>query len=251
MSNTHTTTFLAVASAALFTFSFFCGCEKAEDSADWQVALANGNSSTEQQSAASQPTAEQTTSQQATTQKKSTEQKTEAKNTTDTSKKTQNTIANDSNIKKRSLPTSGDSGSISPASSGGGAADAVPFSSLKWTYANWSGAGAKKTSASIGGLRCSGWNLSYRWTGPTLSSWGLADNTANAVACVFVNKNGTWVGGKIDWISTSRTSRSLKQCVEYRNWNLNGVPNPCSIAFVIVSQDGKKRTNVIAGTWSR
>ena len=96
-------------------------------------------------------------------------------------------------------------------------------------------------------------SLGYSWSGDTLASWGLSNGDAGAYACLFVlRSDGKWVGGKFDWISTSRTSRGLENIYNgYGGWSLAGVPNPCSCAFVIVSGDGKKRTNVIGGSWSR
>ncbi len=139
-----------------------------------------------------------------------------------------------------------------PAPSSGGAADQVSFGALKWTYGGFNGSRAAKTSASIGGLSMSGNKLSYSWTGDTLASWGLADGDAKALACLFVKRSdGSWVGGKFDWISTSRRSRNLGHTNGYGGWTLAGVPNPCAAAFVIVSADGKKRTNVITTTWAR
>lgn len=139
-----------------------------------------------------------------------------------------------------------------PAPSSGGAADQVSFGALTWTYGGFNGSRAAKTSASIGGLSMSGNKLSYSWTGDTLASWGLADGDAKALACLFVKRSdGSWVGGKFDWISTSRRSRNLGHTNGYGGWTLAGVPNPCAAAFVIVSADGKKRTNVITTTWAR
>ena len=37
----------------------------------------------------------------------------------------------------------------------------------------------------------------------------------------------------------------------YGGWSLANVPNPCPAAFVIISSDGKKRSNVLVGSWSR
>lgn len=145
------------------------------------------------------------------------------------------------------------SGSSSESAATEGAADQVPFGSLHWKFGGVNGARAKKTSASIGGLSVGARSLSYRWTGPTLRSWGLSDGNPGAYACFFVMKaDGTWVGGKFDWISTSRTSRGFENIMSgYGGWSLAGVPNPCACAFVIVSSDCKRRTNVIAGRWSR
>ena len=134
-----------------------------------------------------------------------------------------------------------------------GAGDEVSFSSLSWDFGGVNGARAAKTSASITGLSVRGSSLSYRWAGDTLRSWGIADGKADALACLFVQRSdGKWVGGKFDWISTSRTSRNLENIFKhYHGWSLSGVPNPCPCAFVIMSADGKKRTNVISGTWQR
>ena len=145
------------------------------------------------------------------------------------------------------------SGSDSGSATAEGAADQVPFGSLHWKFGGVNGARANKTSASIGGLSVGAHSLSYRWTGPTLRSWGLSDGNAGAYACFFVMKaDGSWVGGKFDWISTSRTSRGFENIMSgYGGWSLAGVPNPCPCAFVIVSSDCRRRTNVIAGRWSR
>lgn len=131
--------------------------------------------------------------------------------------------------------------------------DAVAFSSLNWSYGGFNGSAAALSSARIGNFNISGNKMTYSWTGDTLSSWGLGNDQADALCCLFVKKaDGTWVGGKFDWISTSRTSRTLEHVTGgYNGWTLSGVPNPCEAAFVIVSKNGSKRTNVIAGSWQR
>lgn len=131
-------------------------------------------------------------------------------------------------------------------------ADAVPFSSLRWSYGRFKGSGAKASGVQIAGLRMSKDSLSFTYR-KNLSAWGFSSGQTDAVACLFVQKSdGSWVGGKFDWISSSRSSRDLKNVRGgYEGWNLSGVPNPCSVAFVIVHKDGKKRSNVISGSWSR
>lgn len=150
--------------------------------------------------------------------------------------------------------------SIKPASSAQsvdvGAAtvpDAVPFGALRWSYGGINGSGAKQTSATIRGLSMSKNGLSFGWGSGKLSSWGLSDDALGAYACLFVqDASGAWVGGKFDWISGSRSSRDFINVYGgYGGWNLSNVPNPCSAAFVIISADKKKRTNVIATTWKR
>ena len=141
-----------------------------------------------------------------------------------------------------------------PAEPAPAAGDEVSFSAFPFNYGGISGRGAALSSPRIKGLRISGQNLSYSWAGPNLSAWGLGhDNYSGAYACLFVQRSdGSWVGGKFDWISSSRTSRHLENVFHgYEGWSLGGVPNPCSAAFVIVSADGRRRTNVIGGTWRR
>ncbi len=136
-------------------------------------------------------------------------------------------------------------------SSGGGSGD---FSSFQWVYGGFNGSNAQETSATISNLKMQGGGLSYKWAGDTLRSWGISDGDCNgALICLFVQNNkGQWVGGKFDWISTSRTTRDLENVFHhYLGWNLSDVPNPCKAAMVIVSIDGKKRTNVITTTWQR
>lgn len=132
--------------------------------------------------------------------------------------------------------------------------DAIDYSSLSWSFGGVKGGSAKISTAAIGNLSISGNTLAYNWTGEDLSAWGLSrsDHTG-AYACLFVKRSdGKWVGGKFDWISSSRTTRSLTNINNnYIGWSLAGVPNPCDAAFVIISKDCKKRTNVITTTWSR
>lgn len=143
----------------------------------------------------------------------------------------------------------------SVADDGTGAEDEVPFGSLSWTYGGFRGSGAAKTSASISGLHAGSGSMSYRWSSGGCETLGASsrDDFNSTIACFFVqNGEGRWVGGKFDFISTSRTSRGFENIYGgYGGWTLAGVPNPCPCAFVIVSSNGKKRTNVIAGTWSR
>lgn len=86
-----------------------------------------------------------------------------------------------------------------------------------------------------------------------LSAWGYSNSQTDGIACLFVqNNSGAWVGGKFDWISSSRKSRDFNNIYSgYAGWSLADVPNPCQAAFVIISRDAKKRSNVIVGTWSR
>lgn len=149
--------------------------------------------------------------------------------------------------------TSNQSSGTAAAPAGQAAAgDAVPFSSLRWSYGGVNGAGAQPSAVSISGLSCSRSGLAFRYN-TNLSAWGLSYGDANALACLFVQKSdGSWVGGKFDWISSSRTTRGFENIFGgYNGWSLAGVPNPCSVAFVIIDGNHRRRSNVISGTWTR
>lgn len=152
--------------------------------------------------------------------------------------------------------TSADAGSTLPGTIPGTVmnnSDAVDYRSLRYTFGGSpNGSGAALTSVQIAGLSIRGSSLAFRYV-KDLSAWGLSSGQADAIACLFVQKaSGEWVGGKFDWISSSRTTRDLENVFDgYVGWSLAGVPNPCNAAFVIISKDGKKRSNVIACSWSR
>ena len=141
----------------------------------------------------------------------------------------------------------------STTSNGGGdvGADQVPFGALKWTFGGKpNGAGARNGGVVISGARFSAGGVSFSYV-KDLSAWGYSSGALGGVACLFVQKeNGQWVGGKFDWISSSRRSRDFANVYGgYEGWSLAGVPSPCQAAFVIVSPDGKRRSNVIVGSW--
>lgn len=146
---------------------------------------------------------------------------------------------------------------------GEGATDEVPFSSLNWVYGGVNGGTARPSTVTIAGLALRGRTLSFRYV-VDLAVWrdlspryAVASDTP-ALACLFVKNNaGRWVGGKFDWIGSSRNTRPLGNVADpgpngkaYGGWTLAGVPNPCECAFVIVSSDGKRRSNVLYATWA-
>ena len=132
-------------------------------------------------------------------------------------------------------------------------ADEAEYSAFTWAYGGFDGSRAALSEPRIASLRMDGMSgLSYRWAGPDLSVWGLGHTDAGALACLFVRRSdGSWIGGKFDWISSSRTTRDFKNLGGYNGWTLAGIPNPCRAAFVIVSADGRRRSNVITADWRR
>ena len=109
---------------------------------------------------------------------------------------------------------------------------------------------AVNTGVQISNMSVSKNLLKFRWD-RNLSAW--PDAGTMEIACVFLRKSDdTWVGGKIDWISSGHTERDFGHIHGgYNGWSLNGVPNPCELAFVVVHGKGDKRSNVLRGMWTR
>jgi len=126
----------------------------------------------------------------------------------------------------------------------------IPYYSFRYEVGGFNGAKAEQVAgAEISGLSVSrsGCKLTYKWLQGGCELLGAANRTdaGSTVCCLFcLDSHGTWRGGKFDWISTSRTSRSLENCHNYNGWNYGMVRDAKRFAFVIVSKDGKKRTNV-------
>lgn len=138
----------------------------------------------------------------------------------------------------------------SPASSSSSSSpDAVPYSSLSW---KWGGLDASRATladgARIRSLKVSGDGLSYSWETGGCEKLGASSSTdASCIACLFCRIGGKWLGGKFDWISTSRRTRDLKNVASgYNGWDKSAVSRADAYAFVIVSKDGRRRTNVAA-----
>lgn len=127
----------------------------------------------------------------------------------------------------------------------GPAPDSAP--AIAWKYGGVDGSKAKEDPATqIKDLRISGDGLSYAWAKGDLSNWGLSKTDAGALACAFRWDGKQWVGGKFDWISTSRTTRDFKNIRDhYNGWDPDAFFAAKRRAFCILSKDGRKRTNLI------
>lgn len=132
--------------------------------------------------------------------------------------------------------------SAKPAASGG-----APALMFKWGGFHGENA-VEDPAVQIGSVRMSRSGMSYKWTKGSLRNWGLADGDAGALACAFYwdDSSESWVGGKFDWISTSRTTRDFKNINDehYGGWNPDLFWRAKRRAFCIVSKDGRKRTNL-------
>lgn len=131
-------------------------------------------------------------------------------------------------------------------------ADEMDFAQLQFCYGGFSGKNAAPVSGCvIGSLKVSSSGMSYKWQAGGCEMLGAADRgDANCIAALFVKgADGKWRGGKFDWISTSRTSRSFENIHgEYNGWPSDAIEKAQGYAFVITSKDGKKRTNVIVSS---
>lgn len=132
---------------------------------------------------------------------------------------------------------------------GANPADGVDFSQLDWCYGSFNGSNAACVeNAKIGGLSISSSGLRYEWISggcETIDAANTHEN-ANCIAALFVRgADDAWRGGKFDWISSDRLTRDFKNIVSgYNGWDPAAVRSAQEFAFVIVSKDGRRRTNV-------
>lgn len=127
--------------------------------------------------------------------------------------------------------------------------DEVDYSLLDWCYGGFKGSGAAMSNnALIRDLQVNSNGMHYEWASGGCEALGASEKTdySHTLACFFCKVEGKWVGGKFDWISTSRLSRSFTNIREgYGGWGKNSIEVATEYAFVIVSKDGKLRSNVI------
>jgi hypothetical protein len=126
----------------------------------------------------------------------------------------------------------------------------VEFSALRWDYGGFGGKGAAAVNGcTISGLKVSSSGMGYKWEGGGCEQLGASSRTAaDCIAALFVRgSDGQWRGGKFDWISTSRTTRDFANVRSgYHGWPTDAIETASGYAFVIVSKDGRKRSNVIS-----
>lgn len=129
-------------------------------------------------------------------------------------------------------------------------ATAAPSGALVYRYGGFDGSRAAEDPATqIASLHITRSKLTYKWTQGNLRNWGLGDADAGALACAFYWDGSGWIGGKFDWISTSRTSRDWNNLNgRYNGWDPDAFWSAPKRAFCIVSRDGKRRTNLLETT---
>lgn len=120
---------------------------------------------------------------------------------------------------------------------------------LDFRYGGFRGEKAKEEpGCRIGSLKVGKDKLTYKWEAGGCEALGAKDKAdySQTVACAFFWDGKKWVGGKFDWISTSRTSRSLENIRDgYGGWSGSDFFSAKKHGFCIVSKDGKKRSNFI------
>ena len=126
--------------------------------------------------------------------------------------------------------------------------DDVDFASLKWNYGGFKPSSTATIVARIASLKISGDGLSYKWADGGCERMGASSKEdAACLACLFCKVGGSWTGGKFDWISTSRLKRGFENIRgRYNGWDPEALDKASEFTFVIVSSDGRKRTNVIS-----
>lgn len=126
-------------------------------------------------------------------------------------------------------------------------ADAIDYSLLDWRYGGFNGSGAvHNPNVIIRDLKISSSGMSYAWQSGNCQMLGAAGHTnADCIAALFCLVGGRWVGGKFEWISTSRLTRSWHNIDGYNGWSRKVFDSASKYAFVIVSRDGRHRSNII------
>lgn len=125
--------------------------------------------------------------------------------------------------------------------------DGVKFSSLIWTYGGASGNGQTSVLSTprISNLQVNSTkDMTLTWD-VGMTDWGYGNTDAKGIACLFCKVGNQWVGGKFEYISTSRSYRAFTNISKkYSGWDPSNL-NASEFAFVVISSDLKSRSNVI------
>jgi len=123
--------------------------------------------------------------------------------------------------------------------------DQVEFSSLNWTCGGVNGSNAKLSKVKIRDLNVSApRSMSFTWD-VGMNEWGYPQTTPSGLACLFCKVDGRWIGGKFEWISTSRFTREFNNIKSrYAGWQPSYLSTN-EFAFVVLDKDAKRRSNVV------
>ena len=119
---------------------------------------------------------------------------------------------------------------------------------LSWVYGGFNGSKAKEDSnVVISDFTLDKRGMKIKWV-KGMSAWGYDRSDPSGIACVFYYDQNAkkYLGGKFEYISTSRSIREWKNIKDkYHGWNYDKFINAKQFAFCVVSGDGKKRTNIV------
>lgn len=131
--------------------------------------------------------------------------------------------------------------------------DDVDFSKLVW-HGDFDGSRAVLDAPRLSCLTFHGnEEVTFRWD-VGMENWGFARGDASGVFSMFFqHADGVWRGGRMEWVSTSRTQRDLANLSDPKfHFDISTLPNPCRGAIVVHNgRAGTKRSNVVAGMWRR
>lgn len=142
---------------------------------------------------------------------------------------------------REKLPEYGQGSDPAPASP-----DAIDHATLQYTLGGFRAPNATLDQPRISNLHVTKSGLSFTYD-IDLSVWGIPHTEAGqALACLFVKIDGRWIGGKFDWISSSRNTRDFNNIHgNYNGWHSAYLADAEAFAFVIVHKDAKRRSNTI------
>ena len=114
---------------------------------------------------------------------------------------------------------------------------------LSWCYGGFDGSKAEiSEDAVLASASLKGDTLTFAWDKGDCRNLGATSKTDadHTVACLFLEDGA---GGKFEWISTSRKTRSVKNIKDgYNKWPKTALDAGGKLWFCIAGSDGKRRT---------
>lgn len=114
---------------------------------------------------------------------------------------------------------------------------------LSWCYGGFDGSRASiSEDAVLASATLKGDTLSFEWEKGDCRNLGATSKTdaRHTVACLFLEDGA---GGKFEWVSTSRKTRSVKNIkAGYGEWPKTALARGGKLWFCIAGSDGKLRT---------
>jgi hypothetical protein len=134
---------------------------------------------------------------------------------------------------------------VNAASADTSGGDAISISSISWLGDNYSSASrtATITGATVGRNVISTSYQPYSWPRTTVKV------SVDAICCLFYERGGQIVGGKFDWWRTGgQGSKGLENV--HHGYNGHSMPSSGTPTYtMIVSVDGRQRSNIQRCTW--